>query len=124
MRRLLTSCYPQILLQRKEIKNGVISEVTGSQSGVGTIEVSLCWKSNEEYGTLNLEQRLELHDWRITNGTNWGGPNAHKSKKGTNNANVKGKSNKVIQNNNYWNKLKPKVVESVKATETKSKEVS
>ena len=44
----------------KKINKGkkvVISEVTGTQSGVGTIGISLCWHSNEECGTLNLEQR-------------------------------------------------------------------
>ena len=71
---------------------------------------------------MSQEQISELHDWRITNGTNWGVPNAHKSKKGTNNANGKVKFKKGIQNNNSWNKLKPKVVALVKATATNAKE--
>ena len=65
---------------------------------------------------------MELHDWRIANGTNRGGPNSHKSKKGTKNANGKGKLKKGRQNNNAWNKLKTKVVALVKATATKAKE--
>ena len=118
LRRLLTSCYQRILLQRKAIKekNVVIYEVKENQSGVGTSGVRLCWHSNEKYGTLNPEQISELHDWRIANGTNQGGPNTHKSKKGTNNANWKGKSRKVKHNNNDLNKLKTKVVALFKAT--------
>ena len=50
------------------------------------------------------------------------GLNVHKSKKGINNANGKGKFKKGRQNNNSWNKLKPKNVALVKATSTKSKE--
>ena len=38
-------------------KNVVTSKVTGNQSVVGTSVVSLRWHSNEEYGTLNPEQR-------------------------------------------------------------------
>ena len=103
-------------------KNVVISEVTGTQSGVGTSRFSLCWHSNEEYGTLNPEQRSELHDWHIKNGTNQGGPNYHKSKKVTNNSNGKGKFKKVIHNNNAWSKLEPKDVTLVKATAKKAKD--
>ena len=62
-----------------------------------------------------MEQILELHDWRIMNGTNREEPNAHKSKKVTKNANGKGKSKKGRHNNNAWNKLKPKVVELFKS---------
>ena len=65
---------------------------------------------------------MELHDWHITNGTNRGGPNSHKSKKGTKNANEKCNFKKVRQNNNAWNKLKTKVVALVKATATRVKE--
>ena len=61
-------------------KKFVISEVTGTQSGVGTSGVILCWTSNEEYGTLNSEHKSEIHNWRIKNGTNWGGPKFHKGK--------------------------------------------
>ena len=56
------------------------------------------------------------------NSTNWGGLNAHKIKRGTNNSNGKGKFNKVRQNNNAWNKIKPKIVALVKSTATKAKE--
>ena len=55
-----------------KIKNVVISDVTGTQSGVVTSGVSLCWNSNEEYRTLNPEQKSELHSWRIANSTNQG----------------------------------------------------
>ena len=55
-------------------------------------------------------------------GTNRGGPNAHKNKTGTKDTNGKVKFNKLIQNNNAWNKLKPKFMALVKATATKAKE--
>ena len=71
---------------------------------------------------MSLEQISELHDWRIKNGTNWGVPNSHKSKKGTKNANGKGKLKKGIQDNNARNKIKQKVVVLFKATATKTKE--
>ena len=53
---------------------------------------------------------------------NWGGPNAHRIKKGTNNANGNGKFNKGRQNNNAWNKIKPKVLSLIKDMATKAKE--
>ena len=105
--------------KNNKLKNVIISEVTGTQSGVGTSGVSLCWHSNEEYGTLNPEQISELHDWRITNGTNRGGLNSQKSKKGTKNANGKGKFKKGKESNNAWNKLKRKVAASFKVTAKK-----
>ena len=71
---------------------------------------------------MNPEQISELHNWSIANGTNQEGPNAHKSKKGAKNANGKGKFKKGRQNNNDWNKLKPKVVALVKAKANKAKE--
>ena len=71
---------------------------------------------------MNPEQSLELHDWRIAKGTNQGGPNAQKIKKWTKDYNGKGKFKKGRQNNNAWNKLKPKVLELVKSTETRAKE--
>ena len=114
---------PRYLVAKKVIKekNVVISEVTGTQSGVVTNGFSLCWHSKEEYGTLNSEQISELNDWRITNGTNRGGTNSHKSKKGTKNANAKGNFNKRRHKNNAWNKLKPKVLLLFKAAEIKAK---
>ena len=124
MRILLPSCYQRILSQRKEKKEKdvVISEVTDTQSGVGTSGVGLRWYSNERYRTLNPEQISELHDWHITNGMNRGGTNAHKSKKVTKNANGKVKFKKGKQNNNDLNKLKPKDVALVRSKETKAKE--
>ena len=110
-----------VIKKNNKLKNVIIYEVTGTQSGVGTSGVSLCWHSNEEYGTLNPEQISELHDWRITNGTNRGGLNSHKSKKGTKNANAKGNFNKRRHKNNAWNKLKPKVLLLFKAAEIKAK---
>ena len=64
--------------------------VIGTQSGVGTSDISLYWHSNEECGTVNPEQRLELYDWRITNSTIQGGPNSQKWKIGKENDNGKG----------------------------------
>ena len=103
-------------------KNVVISEVTGTHSGVGTSGVSLRWYSNEYYGTLNPEQRSELHNCRTANSTNQGGPNSHKIKQGIKNANGKGKSKKGIQNNNSWKNLKPKFVALFKPTSNKPKD--
>ena len=72
-------------------KKVVISEITGTQSGVGTSGVSFRWHSNQEYGTFNTEQRSKIHYWGITNGTNWGVPNAHKSNYVTKNDDEEGK---------------------------------